>query len=86
MDAAISVDEIRSLSGLLNKDGDIGLFVTSGRFTSEADRFSRDSHVHVKLIDGDAFIGLWKDFYSKLSDEEKNLLPLHPILFLGTNE
>lgn len=85
-DTAIPVDEIRSLLGLLNKDGDIGLFVTSGRFTSDAERFARDSHIHVKLIDGDTFIGLWKDFYSKLSDEEKNLLPLQPVYFLGTNE
>nr|WP_320192694.1 Mrr restriction system protein [uncultured Desulfobacter sp.] len=85
-DAAIPVDEIRSLLGLLNKDGDIGLFVTSGRFTSDAERFARDSHIHVKLIDGDTFISLWKDFYSKLSDEEKNFLPLQPVYFLGTNE
>jgi len=85
-DAAIPVDEIRGLLGLLNKEGDIGLFVTSGRFTTDSQRFARDSHIHVKLIDGDTFIGLWKDFYSKLSDEEKNLLPLQPIYFLGPNE
>lgn len=85
-DTAIPVDEIRGLLGLLNKDGDIGLFATSGKFTTDAERFARDSHIHVKLIDGDTFIGLWKDFYSKLSDEEKNLLPLQPIYFLGTNE
>ena len=84
-DASIAVDDIRGLTGLLNKDGDIGLFVTSGRFTSESERFSRDSHIHIKLIGGDAFIELWKEFYPKLSDEEKNLLPLHPIYFLGTN-
>ena len=86
MDASIAVDDIRSLTGLLNKDGDIGLFVTSGRFTSESERFSRDGHIHVKLIDGDTFIGMWKEFYPKLSDAEKILLPLHPIYFLGTNE
>lgn len=49
-DASISVDDIRSLIGLLNKDGDIGLFVTSGRFTSESERFARDSHIHVKFV------------------------------------
>lgn len=85
-ESSIAVDEIRGLIGLLNKDGDIGLFVTSGRFTADAERFARDSHLHVKLIDGDTFIGLWKDFYAKLSDEEKNLMPLQPIYFLGTNE
>ena len=85
-DSAIAINEIRELIGLLNKDGDIGLFVTSGRFTIDAEKFARDSHIHVKLIDGDTFIDLWKSFYSKLSDEEKNLMLLQPIYFLGTNE
>lgn len=85
-DASISVDDIRSLTGLLNKDGDVGLFVTSGRFTSEAERFARDSHIHVKLLNIDNFILLWKEYYNNLSDEEKNLLPLYPIYFLGVNE
>ncbi len=85
-ETAIPVDEIRGLLGLLNKDGDIGLFVTSGRFTAESERFARDSHIHVKLIDGNTFIGLWKEFYSKLPDDEKSLLPLQPIFFLGTNQ
>lgn len=85
-DTAVRVDEIRSLIGLLNKDGDVGLFVTSGTFTAEAEKFARDSHIHVKLIDIDDLISLWQDFYHQLSDDEKNLLPLHPINFLGTNE
>jgi restriction system protein len=29
---------------------------------------------------------LWQQYYSKLPDEQKNLLPLHPIYFLGSNE
>ncbi|HPE69787.1 MAG TPA: Mrr restriction system protein [Thermotogota bacterium] len=84
-DSAIAVDEIRRLMGLLNKNGDVGLFVTSGRFTSDAERESRSSHVHVKLIDGDQLIDLWKDHYHKLPDEEKKLLPLEPVFFLGAS-
>lgn len=85
-DTAIRVDEIRSLTGLLNKDGDVGLFVTSGSFTSDAERFARDNHIHVKLIDIDSFISLWREYYTSLTDEEKNLLPLQAIYFLGSNE
>lgn len=85
-DASIRVDEIRSLTGLLNKDGDVGLFVTSGIFTNDAERFARDNHIHVKLVDIDAFISLWREYYSSLTDEEKNLLPLQPIYFLGSND
>ncbi len=83
---AISVPDIRSLVGLLNKDGDIGLFVTSGTFTTDSERFARDSHIHVKLIDIDHFIQLWIEFYSKMTDEDKNQLPIKPIYYLGTNE
>jgi restriction system protein len=85
-DTTVPVNDIRSLVGLLNKSGDIGLFVTSGRFTNESEKFARDSHIHVRLIDIDAFIQLWQQFYDALTDEEKNWLPLHKVFFLGTNE
>lgn len=85
-DATVPVDDIRSLTGLLNKDGDIGLFVTSGYFTSESERSARESHRHIKLLDIDNFIALWQEFYAKLTDDDKNMLPLHPIYFLGSNE
>ena len=85
-DYSVSVDEIRSLTGLLNRTGDIGLFITSGRFTNEAERYSRDSQVHVKLMDFTEFVSLWQEYYMKLTDEDKNRLPLQPIYFLGSND
>lgn len=84
-EATIAVDDIRQLAGLLNDNSEVGLFVTSGRFTSEAENFSRSSHKHIELIDFERFVSLWQEFYNKLSDEDKNLLPLYPIYFLGTN-
>jgi len=85
-EATVPVDDIRSLTGLLNKDGDIGLFVTSGYFTSESERSARESHRHIKLLDVDNFISLWQEFYFKLTDDDKNMLPLHSIYFLGSND
>jgi len=85
-EATVPVDDIRSLTGLLNKDGDIGLFVTSGYFTSESERSSRESHRHIRLLDIDNFISLWQEFYLKLTDDDKNMLPLHSIYFLGSND
>lgn len=85
-ESAVSVDEVRQLVGILTKQGDVGLFVTSGSFTKDAERFVRTSHVHVELVDFSRFIELWQEHYSKMNDEEKNLLPLHPIFFLGANE
>lgn len=85
-DVTVPVDDIRSLTGLLNKDGDIGLFVTSGYFTSESERSARESHRHIKLLDIDNFITLWQEFYNRLTDDDKNMLPLHSIYFLGSND
>lgn len=82
----ISADAIRSLKGLINSTEEIGLFVTSGRFSSEAERFAREANVHVKLINGEELISLWQKFYEKMPDEDKNLLPLQSIYFLGSNE
>lgn len=82
----IPADTIRSLKGLINNGEEVGLFVTSGRFSNEAERFAREANVHIKLINGEDLISLWQEFYSKMNDEDKNLLPLHPIYFLGSNE
>lgn len=45
-----------------------------------------NSTTYVKLIDGNDFIELWMEHYDKMSDEDKNMLPLKRIAFLGTNE
>ncbi|MEY3221532.1 MAG: hypothetical protein RLZZ203_388 [Cyanobacteriota bacterium] len=78
-----SVDEIRQLRGVLQKDGDVGIFVSTGGFTSDAKNETRSSHTHIELIDFDRFISLWQQFYEKLPDEDKKRLPLTPIYFLG---
>jgi restriction system protein len=82
----ISADPIRSLKGLINSGEEVGLFVTSGRFSPDAERFAREANVHIKLINGEELISLWQQFYNEMNDEDKNLLPLHPIYFLGSNE
>lgn len=84
-DNPIGVKEIRSLVGIL-RDGDIGLFVTSGTFSPTAKQEAITSKEYVKLIDGDEFITLWQQYYAKMTDEDKNLLPLRRIAFLGSNE
>ena len=83
---AVSVDVVKQLVANLNKSGDVGLFVTSGRFTSESERYSRESHKHIELIDFQRLVSLWQEYYHKMTDEDKNMLPLQPIYFLGVNE
>lgn len=82
-DNPVTVEDIRQLIGVLSKTGDVGLFITSGHFTSEAERTARESHKHIELIDFGRFIALWQEFYPQMTDEDKNRLPLLPIYFLG---
>ena len=72
--------------GLLQKDGDVGIFVSSNGFTSDAKATARSSHVHVELIDFERFISLWQEFYHKLTDEDKVRLPLRAVYFLAPEE
>jgi len=80
-DTAATVQEVRQLMGLLQKDGDVGMFVSSGGFTSDATTTARGAHIHVELVDGGRFIALWQEFYPKLTDEDKSLLSLVPLFF-----
>ncbi|MBN1816492.1 MAG: Mrr restriction system protein [Sedimentisphaerales bacterium] len=81
-----SAKDIRELIGLLRKDGDIGIFVSTSGFTSDAKTTARTASVHIELIDLPRLIELWQNFYSKMVDEDKNLLPLVPIYFLAPQE
>jgi restriction system protein len=83
---AASVDEIRQLMGLLQRDGDVGIFISTGGFTSDARSLAQGSHVHVELIDLTRFIELWQGNYPKLSDEDKVLMPLVPVYFLAETD
>lgn len=79
-------EDIQKLVGTMKRNSDVGLFVTSGRFSKPARVEARNSHKHIELIDLDRFISLWKEHYLKMHDEQKVLMPLHVIYFLGANE
>lgn len=82
----VSSDEVQKLAGTLKRNTDVGIFVTSGTFSKPAVKEARESREHIELIDFNRFTSLWQEYYSKMNDEQKNLLPLHPIYFLGSNE
>jgi len=82
-DQKATVQEVRQLIGLLNKDGDTGLFVSSSGFTQDALDAMVNNNRHVEKIDLDSLIDLWEKYYDKLNEEDKALLPLRQIFFLS---
>jgi len=84
-DTAIGASEVRALSGIL-KAGDIALFVTSGTYSADARNAASGNDKFIRLIDGNDFIDMWQEYYDKMTDDDKNMLPLKRIAFLGNNE
>jgi restriction system protein len=84
-DTATGAADVRALLGIL-KAGDIALFVTSGTYSADAKHAASGGDKFIRLIDGDEFIDMWQQYYDKMSDDDKNMLPLKRISFLGSNE
>jgi len=85
-DYSVASEDIQKLSGTLKRNTDVGIFVTSGQFSKPAIKEARNSREHIELIDFNRLISLWIEYYEKMTDEQKNILPLQPIHFLGSNE
>ena len=85
-ESKISSDDIQRLAGTMKRSTDVGIFTTSGGFSPYAINEARSTDKHIELIDFERFVSLWEEYYNKMTDEEKNKLPLHPIYFLGSNE
>jgi restriction system protein len=84
--STIPADDIRRLAGTMKRESDVGIFVTSGDFSSPAKNEARTQGKHIELIDFNRFINLWTEYYNKMDDKQKKLLPLRPIYFLEIND
>lgn len=82
----ITVKEVRELEGLLRKEGDIGLIVSSGGFTPDAEKEIRSSTKHIETMDLDRLIRLWEQYYDSIPEAGKALLPLVKLSFLAPEE
>jgi len=78
----MTVKEIRSFLAVV-ADGDVGLFVSAGGFTKDAEEEVRNQEKRrAMLLDLRKFVDLWIEHYPKLSDEARRLLPIKPVWFL----
>lgn len=78
-------EEIAALRGIIRQDREIGLFVSSGGFTSQAVSEARNGAVHIQLMDLDMFLESWMSYYDKLAEEDRARLRLRPVYFLAPN-
>jgi len=82
----IAVDELRSFMALLGED-DVGLFVTTGGFTKDAQDEARTQEKRkITLIDRQRLVELWIEYMDRIGEDARQLLPLRPIYFLAPRD
>ena len=82
----IAVEELRSFLALINED-DVGIFVTTGGFTRDAEELARSQERRkITLLDSQKLVDLWIEYNDRLAKDKRFLLPLKPIYFLAPNE
>lgn len=78
-----TVEQLRSFLAILG-DSDVGLFVSTQGFTTEAEKVGRSQERRrIMLLNLKRLLDLWVQHYSKIPDTDRKLLPLRPIYYLA---
>ena len=85
-DSRVDVDGLRSFMALLG-DQDVGIFVSPGGFTSNAEVEARTQEKRkITLLDLEQLFDLWVEHYAKIAEEDRKLLPLRPVHYLAPSD
>ena len=81
----IGVDGLRSFLAVLG-DEDVGIFVSLGGFTSDAENEARTQEKRkVTLLNLEKLFDLWVQYYFDVEEKDKKLLPLRQVSFLDVD-
>lgn len=81
-----TVDGLRAFMAVLT-DSDVGIFVSTGGFTKDAEREARSEQVRtVTLLSAKRFFDLWIEHYDRVSEPYRRLLPLRSVHFLAPED
>jgi restriction system protein len=82
----INVDGLRSFMAILAEQ-DIGIFVSTGGFTSDAESEARTKETRkLTLLDLEKLVELWVKNYEKIEESDKRLLPLKSVYYLAPSD
>jgi restriction system protein len=77
-----SATTLRAFYSVLHED-DIGVFVTLGGFTADAESEARSQIRRIRLIDATEFFRLWTRHYLDIPEEDRRRLPIRLVPFLA---
>lgn len=82
----ITVDGVRGFMALLG-DSDVGIFVSTGGFTRDAeDEARRQEKRRIMLVDLKRLFDLWTEHYDRVPETQRRLLPLRAVYYLAPDE
>ena len=68
-------------------DQDVGIFVSTGGFTREAEHEARTQEKRkITLLGLEKLYDLWLEHYPKLEELDRQLMPLKPVYFLAPSK
>jgi restriction system protein len=77
-----SANTLRAFYAVLHPD-DLGVFVTLGGFTADAEAEARSQVRRIRLIDATEFFRLWTRHYTEIPEEDRRRLPIRLVPFLA---
>jgi restriction system protein len=80
-DNKVTEEELRAFLSLLEPT-DVGVYISLGGYTSDAQSLGRRTSRRVTLINGVELLDLWVDHHGRLDQEAHDLLPLKRVWFL----
>jgi restriction system protein len=81
-----NADEMRSFISLLGAH-DVGVFISLGGFTSEAESIARTQETRrVTTIGLSSLLVLWTEHQQEIDESDRNLLPLTPVYYLKPSD
>ncbi|MGH8427924.1 MAG: restriction endonuclease [Gammaproteobacteria bacterium] len=82
----IAADGVRGFMALLG-DADVGIFVSTGGFTRDAEEEARRQEKRrIMLLDLKRLFDLWTQHYDRIPESKRQLLPLRPVYYLAPDE
>jgi restriction system protein len=79
----VSGPEMQQFIGAMNREGDRGLYISTGGFTSAARRVAERSTKPITLMGWEDFIQLFLDVYDRLDNETKAKIPIRLVKILA---
>lgn len=82
----VTVEGLRAFMAVLGHE-DIGLLVSEGGFTKDAEQEARSQPARrITLLDLEKLFDLWVQYYRDVPEEGRRILPLKPVYYLARED